>query len=343
MSSLFEKLGGQDELVTLVYGVYDMMKQDPELSKFFARHNLTRLKDRTVDYLGGEWGGAKYRGSNLFMSHSHLGVTQHHYDVMMRCYIAMFKKMKTDKNLVKELLASLESMRDPTVDPSGKHRKAYMKDIKGDPFNEETWRKAAADRVRKENEFKEKMAAARKLRLEREKLENEEAARKLKERAKKKDQTENQETQSKEQSKLKEHHKDQKEQKEQEHQKNQSREHHQHHQHQQHQQHHQHHEHHQHHQHHQQHQQDTKDAQSEQKKQNQQQNQQQDQPVKTTPQVKHPSKRSSKHFASEVSGHFCFQPIIDLPPEQIRQSSATCGLGISFARHDTHISTAQLA
>jgi len=180
MASLFERLGGQDQLVALVYGVYDMMKQDPELGKFFARHNLTRLKDRTVDYLGGEWGGDKYRGSNLFMSHSHLGVTMHHYDVMMRCYIAVFKKLKTDKDLVKELLVSLEAMRDPTCDPSGKHRKAYMKDIAGDPFDEKTWRKAAEERIQKEKEFRERLAAARKARLENERLEREAAEKKTK-------------------------------------------------------------------------------------------------------------------------------------------------------------------
>eukprot|EP00913_Durusdinium_trenchii_P016961 g15946.t1 len=82
--SIFEKLGGQSALE----------KFDRDTKKFFENRNLKNLKKRTVDYLGGLWGGAAYRGPDLFLAHTGLGVTVRIFDVMMKCAEKQLKVMK---------------------------------------------------------------------------------------------------------------------------------------------------------------------------------------------------------------------------------------------------------
>ncbi|CAK0883015.1 unnamed protein product [Prorocentrum cordatum] len=87
--SLFERMGGDKKLDEVVTAVYNDMKNDKEIGKFFARFRLERLKDRTVDYLRGEWGGESYKGSDLWtgrdfsLAHGHqLSLVRHHDEVL---------------------------------------------------------------------------------------------------------------------------------------------------------------------------------------------------------------------------------------------------------------------
>merc|ERR1740127_51864 len=91
-NTLYDRIGGEQKLDAIVTGVYNAMRADKEIGKVFARFRLERLKDRTVDYLRGEWGGDPYKGPDLWISHSHLGVNGHWYDVMMKYWHVILKK-----------------------------------------------------------------------------------------------------------------------------------------------------------------------------------------------------------------------------------------------------------
>lgn len=124
--TLFERMGGDKKLDEVVTAVYDDMRKDKEIGKFFARFRLERLKDRTVDYLRGEWGGEGYKGSDLWISHSHMGINSHWYDVMMKYYVQRLKKSRIGKSEQQEILESLEKMRKPIVDPGLKLKDMYL-------------------------------------------------------------------------------------------------------------------------------------------------------------------------------------------------------------------------
>jgi truncated hemoglobin YjbI len=120
-------MGGDKKLDEVVTAVYNDMRADKEIGKFFARFRLERLKDRTVDYLRGEWGGEAYKGSDLWISHSHMGINSHWYDVMMKYYVQRLKKSRIGKSEQQEILESLEKMRKPIVDPGLKLKDMYLK------------------------------------------------------------------------------------------------------------------------------------------------------------------------------------------------------------------------
>merc|ERR1712048_262394 len=107
--------------------VYKLMAADKEIGKQFARFRLERLKDKTVDYLRGEFGGREYRGPDLWIAHSHLGVNNHWYVIMMKYYVKALKSKRIHKQETAEILESLEKMRGPVCDPGQKLKECYLR------------------------------------------------------------------------------------------------------------------------------------------------------------------------------------------------------------------------
>jgi truncated hemoglobin YjbI len=120
---LLERFGGVDNVIEMVNLGYDALLSDKEISIVFSQNNFERLKDRTVEFLVGEWGGKAYRGEGLFDAHAGLKVSERQYTLTMKTFAKGLKKMKTDKALAKEIMDQLEEMRGPIVDTNGFHRR----------------------------------------------------------------------------------------------------------------------------------------------------------------------------------------------------------------------------
>mmetsp|Transcript_39903 Transcript_39903/g.86119 ORF Transcript_39903/g.86119 Transcript_39903/m.86119 type:complete len:381 (-) Transcript_39903:487-1629(-) len=124
--TLFDRMGGEKVLDMIVSDVYNNMRADKEMGPFFAKFRLDRLKDRTVDYLRGEWGGpSAYEGVDLWVAHSHLGVKNKWFDGMMEYYTRAIRRAKVGRQEEKEMLASLQQMRGPVVDKDHKFRNMH--------------------------------------------------------------------------------------------------------------------------------------------------------------------------------------------------------------------------
>lgn len=165
---IFERLGGQSPLEKFVDGFYDLMATDKDTKKFFENRNLKNLKKRTVDYLGGLWGGPAYRGPDLFLAHTGLGVTVRIFEVMMKCAEKQLKLMKVKSGLSKEILDDLRSMKEPLCDPTGRLAKErHAKNLAmGDPFDDAANRAAYAAKQQEEQERRKKIAEFRKKKQE---------------------------------------------------------------------------------------------------------------------------------------------------------------------------------
>lgn len=167
---MLDRLGGMPRLELLVDGLYDQMANSKELTSFFHLRGLAKLKQRTVDFLAGMWGGQSYRGPDLFFAHAGLGVSVRVYDLMMKFLHKQLKLMKVDKDLYKLIIADFEAMREPICDPTGKlakvreaARRALDEEL-GDPFDSKANRQRYEENQLKEQERREKMAAFRKKR-----------------------------------------------------------------------------------------------------------------------------------------------------------------------------------
>jgi len=156
--NLFERLGGRENLQSIVFQLYDLMRVDSLLGPQFDRFAKTdatfhRLKVRTVDWL--EWmigGPTNYDGPDLYVAHASMHIDEMSYSQMMNLYQQVLAEMDTIDDLTKEeLLSVLEAQRAPIVDPL----KEFQKDF------EERMEKLRQEReIRKKNFQKQKAEAA---------------------------------------------------------------------------------------------------------------------------------------------------------------------------------------
>lgn len=159
--NLFERLGGRENLQSIVFQLYDLMRVDSLLGPQFDRFAKTdatfhRLKVRTVDWL--EWmigGPTNYDGPDLYVAHASMHIDEMSYSQMMNLYQQVLAEMDTIDDLTKEeLLSVLEAQRAPIVDPL----KEFQKDF------EERMEKLRQEReIRKKNFQKQKAEAAQAL------------------------------------------------------------------------------------------------------------------------------------------------------------------------------------
>lgn len=181
LSTLLDRVGGQDNLTTLVYGVYDLMRADFVLGpkfEFFARNPNTflRLKQRTVDYLNGEWGGTPYSGPDLFVAHASIHIDKVMYDGMMRMWSQMLDNLGIVDPERSEALESIESMRPPICDPDGKFQEAMeQRLLVAQKEREEKVRKWKLQKKQEQEELERKALEAKKKR-EQQKKEKEQAS-----------------------------------------------------------------------------------------------------------------------------------------------------------------------
>lgn len=168
-------------MVELVDRLYNAMATDKDMKKFFESRNLPNLKARTVDFLGGMWGGEAYRGPDLFLAHTGLGISVKTFDLMMKSLETSMKKMSIDKDLAALVRKDIGDMKEPLCDPSGRLARAQnAKNLEGgDPFDDAANRAAFAENQRKEKERRDKLAA-----FKREKKKKEEAEKSANDKAK---------------------------------------------------------------------------------------------------------------------------------------------------------------
>lgn len=111
-----------------------------------------------------------YRGPDLFVAHTGLGISVRTFDLMVKASEKYLKTMKVDKQTSERILRDFRGMRDPLCDPSGKLAKAQnAKNLAGgDPFDDAANRAAFVENQRKAEERKQKLAVFKKKRLEEE-------------------------------------------------------------------------------------------------------------------------------------------------------------------------------
>lgn len=81
MTSIYERIGGQEALIAVVDDLYDRVLADPGLAGYFAGTNLSRLKGRQVEFFTAALGGPdQYRGLSMKDVHRGRGIDQAAFD-----------------------------------------------------------------------------------------------------------------------------------------------------------------------------------------------------------------------------------------------------------------------
>jgi len=85
MTRIYEQIGGQEKLITVVDDFYDRVLADPPLAGFFAGANMSRLKGKQVEFFAAALGGPQaYSGLSMKDAHRGRGIAQEHFDLVAK-------------------------------------------------------------------------------------------------------------------------------------------------------------------------------------------------------------------------------------------------------------------
>jgi len=83
-TTLFEDLGGRENISAFTTDLVDRMKKDPRIGHFFLETDMDRLHDRLTDmfcHLTGE--KKRYRGANMRRAHEGLGIKDADFNTLV--------------------------------------------------------------------------------------------------------------------------------------------------------------------------------------------------------------------------------------------------------------------
>ncbi|TVT37145.1 group 1 truncated hemoglobin, partial [Amycolatopsis rhizosphaerae] len=81
MTSIYEQIGGQEALISVVDDFYVRVLADEELAPYFTGSNMSRLKGRQVEFFAAALGGPDlYDGLSMQEAHRGRGIDQKAFD-----------------------------------------------------------------------------------------------------------------------------------------------------------------------------------------------------------------------------------------------------------------------
>ncbi|WP_299076799.1 group 1 truncated hemoglobin [uncultured Ruegeria sp.] len=79
--TLYEKYGGFSQISRIVLSFYDMLLDNDEIGPFFDDVDMSRIVDHQTKFMASLLGGpASYTDNQLRQLHSHLSITDAHFD-----------------------------------------------------------------------------------------------------------------------------------------------------------------------------------------------------------------------------------------------------------------------
>ena len=81
--TLYEKYGGFSNVSKIVLAFYDTLLDDDDIGPFFDDVDMAKMVDHQTKFIASLLGGpASYTDNQLKQLHSHLEITDEHYDVL---------------------------------------------------------------------------------------------------------------------------------------------------------------------------------------------------------------------------------------------------------------------
>lgn len=117
MASLYERLGGQNAIVTVIDDFVARCAGDDRINAKFARSDIDRLKRMLVDQVCEATGGpCTYRGRDMKETHDGMGVTAGEFDALVEDLVATLNGFNVPQAEQDELLGLLGPMKGDIVE-----------------------------------------------------------------------------------------------------------------------------------------------------------------------------------------------------------------------------------
>ncbi|MFT3925282.1 MAG: group 1 truncated hemoglobin [Myxococcales bacterium] len=123
MSTVYERIGGEDAILAAATLFYEKVLADPELAPFFAGLDMSQQIRKQVALMAWAFGGPqKYTYRGLNEAHAGLrakGLNDRHFDAVAGHLAATLKELGVPDDLAGEAMAIVASTRDQVMGRAG--------------------------------------------------------------------------------------------------------------------------------------------------------------------------------------------------------------------------------
>ncbi|MGC8624555.1 MAG: group I truncated hemoglobin [Phycisphaerae bacterium] len=114
--SLYQQLGGQSGITTVVHAFLIKVGKDQRINAAFAHTNLANLQTQLVAYIGEKSGGPQvYTGPDMYQTHKGMHITDAQWNAFMQDFGMTLKQEKEPQLAQAELLGLLMPMKSEIV------------------------------------------------------------------------------------------------------------------------------------------------------------------------------------------------------------------------------------
>ena len=117
VTTLYEKLGAETAIATVVGDFYDRVLSDESLAPFFEGVEMSALRRHQVAFLSAATGGPMaYTGPDLAGAHAHRGIGDEHFNRVVEHLVGALSKAGVSETTIDEAVAALAPLRGTVVD-----------------------------------------------------------------------------------------------------------------------------------------------------------------------------------------------------------------------------------
>jgi hemoglobin len=116
MSTLYERLGGEAAVDAAVDIFYDKVLADERINSFFENMDMVAQAVKQKNFLTMVFGGPNnYQGKDMRNAHSHLGLTQEHFDAVVENLANTLKELGAADSDIGEVATIANSVVDDVL------------------------------------------------------------------------------------------------------------------------------------------------------------------------------------------------------------------------------------
>jgi hemoglobin len=106
--TLYERLGGEEEIVKIVFAMYKRVMADPELAPFFENVPIERLGRMNAEFISSALDGPiTYSGADLVAAHRGRGIELHHFSKFVGHLAATLEHRQVDPHDIDAVLGRI--------------------------------------------------------------------------------------------------------------------------------------------------------------------------------------------------------------------------------------------
>lgn len=114
--TLFEKIGGMNAVNTAVDIFYSKVLKDEIIGHFFTNTDMKAQVGKQKAFLAYAFGAPlPYTGKNMRDAHSHMNLTEDHFNAVTGHLVATLKELNVAQNLIDEVVVIAMSTKDDVL------------------------------------------------------------------------------------------------------------------------------------------------------------------------------------------------------------------------------------